>query len=543
MGELRLVPAAAAVWAASLAFLVAGAWAAAASVALLAVGCLVAREWGQSILVCGLGFASCSVAALRVFTARSWQFGDHVEGRVSGQPKELANGSWLTRVRVDGYPVPVTVFSKEIPPGAVAGAGVEAAGTWGDSAVTGVSPVVLNGSIEVQHPPSGLAAIAFRVRSTFGDTVAAHVGPASVGLIPGMVLGDTSRQTAAEQQAYVDTGLSHLSAVSGSNVAIVATFAVVATTLAGLGLRVRMVAAALALAGFAVLVGPEPSVLRATVTGLVGLLAVVSSRHAEPMHVLCLSVIGLVFVDTDLAVHYGFALSVAATAGIVALNPLLYRALATTGWPDIVVRALAVALAADVVTMPIVALMTGKVSLVSVAANVLVAPVTAPVTVLGLVAAALSLLPGGLEVPVLAVVEPCTWWVHKVAEVGAALPLSTVSATPVVVAVAYGWVIAGIAAGRPRLTASAVAAVLVATQLHFPHAPVVDQSTLRAHVVQTRNEIEPVPAGTQLVVVLEHGAPTKRPTVTPAGIPVVFPNRDGPVVLRADGARSPARTP
>ena len=319
--------------------------------------------------------------------------------------------------------------------------------------------------------------------------------------------------------------------------AIVTTFAVVAATALRLGLRARLAAAAAALLGFAALVGPEPSVLRASATGLVGLVAVVSSRRAEPLHALCLSVIGLVLVDTDLAVHYGFALSVAATAGIVALHPLLYRALAPTGWPDILVRALAVAVAADVVTMPIVALMAGRVSVVSVLANVLVAPVTAAVTVLGLAAAALCLAPGELEVPLLALIEPLTWWVHQVAVVGARLPAATISATPAAVALGYGWVLAGLLAHRPRLTAGAVAVVLAVGQLQPPPAPVVDQSSLRAHVVATRADIEPVPPGTQLVVVLEAGSPTARPTVTPAGIPVVFPNRDGPVLLRADGTR------
>ena len=163
----------------------------------------------------------------------------------------------------------------------------------------------------------------------------------------------------------------------------------------------------------------------------------------------------------------------AATAGIVALYPLLYRALAVTAWPDILVRALAVAVAADLATMPIVAMMAGRVSLVSVGANVLVAPVVGPVTVLGLVAAVCSLLPGGLEVPVLWCVEPLAWWVHTVARVGAGLPSATVSATPLTALVAYGWVVAGFLAGRPRATVCAAAAcVIVAAAMNQPAAPV-----------------------------------------------------------------------
>lgn len=537
MSELRLIPAALAVWLASLACIVWGARAAVAVVTCLALACCAARQWGQALLVALLGSASAAVALVRLRAARAWVFPRRVVGVVSGQPKQLQSGAWLVRLRVEGYPSTLSVFADDLPAGAVPGASAVAVGQCRPSTFPGVSQEVLAGTVEVTAPPRGLAAFAQHVRDAFGASVAAHMGPASRGLIPGMVLGDTSAQTAAEQQAYIDTGLSHLSAVSGANVAIVTTFAVVAATALRLGLRARLAAAAAALLGFAALVGPEPSVLRASATGLAGLVAVVSSRRAEPLHALCLSVIGLVLVDTDLAVHYGFALSVAATAGIVALHPLLYRALAPTGWPDILVRALAVAVAADVVTMPIVALMAGRVSVVSVLANVLVAPVTAAVTVLGLAAAALCLAPGGLEVPLLALIEPLTWWVHQVAVVGARLPAATISATPAAVALGYGWVLAGLLAHRPRLTAGAVAAVLAVGQLQPPPAPVVDQSSLRAHVVATRADIEPVPPGTQLVVVLEAGSPTARPTVTPAGIPVVFPNRDGPVLLRADGTR------
>lgn len=537
MSELRLIPAALAVWLASLACIVWGARAAVAVVACLALASCAARQWGQALLVALLGSASAAVALVRLRAARAWVFPRRVVGVVSGQPKQLQSGAWLVRLRVEGYPSTLSVFADDLPAGAVPGASAVAVGQCRPSTFPGVSQEVLAGTVEVTAPPRGLAAFAQHVRDAFGASVAAHTGPASRGLIPGMVLGDTSAQTAAEQQAYIDTGLSHLSAVSGANVAIVTTFAVVAATALRLGLRARLAAAAAALLGFAALVGPEPSVLRASATGLAGLVAVVSSRRAEPLHALCLSVIGLVLVDTDLAVHYGFALSVAATAGIVALHPLLYRALAPTGWPDILVRALAVAVAADVVTMPIVALMAGRVSVVSVLANVLVAPVTAAVTVLGLAAAALCLAPGGLEVPLLALIEPLTWWVHQVAVVGARLPAATISATPAAVALGYGWVLAGLLAHRPRLTAGAVAAVLAVGQLQPPPAPVVDQSSLRAHVVATRADIEPVPPGTQLVVVLEAGSPTARPTVTPAGIPVVFPNRDGPVLLRADGTR------
>lgn len=539
MSEWRLVPAALTVWVASILSITVGAWAGLALTAAAGLLCLLIGQPGQSILTTGLGGASCAVASVRCRIANQWNYGDRTTGHVAAAPKLTDGGSWLTRVAIDGHPSTLTVFSTHLPAGVEPGATVAVTGVLKTSRLAAVNPYVMNGDMEVLTPPTGYAAFAAHVRRTFNESVSSTVGPSSQGLIPGMVLGDTSGQTSAEEQAYIATGLSHLSAVSGSNVTYVTTAAVVVATLLGFGLRTRIASAAVALCLFAGLVGPEPSVLRASVTGLVGLVATLASSRAEPIHALSIAIIALVLVDTDLAVHYGFALSVAATAGIVALHPLLHRWLAPTGWPDIVVRVIAVAIAADVVTMPIVSMMAGEVSLVSAVANVLVAPVTGVVTVVGLLAALCSLLPGGLEIPLLLAIEPMTWWVHIVATFGARLPFATVEAGPLAAVVAYGWIIAGLMARRPRLTFATTASVIAALSVFPLPAPPVDQTALRAHVVATRGEIDPVPAGTELVVVLEPGAPTKRPAKTKEGIPVVFPNRDGPVTLRADGTRSP----
>ena len=534
MGELRLVPAAVAVWAAAACAIVFGVRAAVAAVLVCAGIAAVWRAWGQALMVAGLGAASTVVAAVRLRIARSWDPGGEIAGTVAGAPKQIASGGYLVRVQVAGAPSPTPVFTDEVPDGVVAGASVVVRGSVSESGPAGVNPYTVNGTVQATGPPEGFARFALHVRETFAAAVERTVGDHAQGLIPGMVLGDTSLQSAGEQQAYIDTGLSHLSAVSGANIAIVTAFAAVMAAAVGLGLRGRVVTSASALVLYAALVGPDPSVLRASVTGLVGLTAVLASRQSEPVHALCLAVIALVLVDSNLAVHYGFALSVAATVGIVALFPLLYRALATTGWPDILVRALAVAVAADVATMPIIALMAGRVSLVSVGANVLVAPVTGPVTVLGLAAAVLSLAPGGLEAVLLVVIEPLARWVRLVADVGAGLPVATINAAPLSVLVIYGWFLAGALCGRPRIT---LAVAVVCGVVAVKQPPPVELDHLRAHVVATKDDVEPVPPGTQLVVVLEQGRPHTRPVVTDQGIPVIFPNRDGVATIYPDGTQ------
>ena len=142
-----------------------------------------------------------------------------------------------------------------------------------------------------------------------------------------------------------------------------------------------------ALVGFVILAGPEPSVLRAGVMGAVGLLALAIGRERAALPALGTAVVALVLWDPAMAVSFGFALSVLATAGLVLLAPRWADRLAARGVPRGLAEALAVPAAAHLVTAPVVAGMAGQVSLVSVVANLLAAPVVAPATVLGVLAA------------------------------------------------------------------------------------------------------------------------------------------------------------
>ncbi|OFT50855.1 metal-binding protein [Corynebacterium sp. HMSC06D04] len=482
MRQLRLLPAACAVWLATL-LSFNGAWC-----SLVPLVCLVLWFWqrGQAVLTTSLSALAIAVTKVRI--SRAGPLGDVLTGTVITEPTEVRFG-WLLRLRVPGYPFQVPVFSDEPAP-------------------AGAQVTVDHGTITSLTPPDSLAA---HVAENFRELVSISVGPSSQGLLPGMVLGDTTLQTAAEKQLYIDTGLSHLSAVSGSNVAIVCS----AAALLVKGPRLRVAASLSALCIFVALVGFEPSVQRAAVMGLVGLLAVLNSARMEPMHGLSLAIIVLLFIDSELAKNFGFALSVAATAGIVALSPLLYRHLAVIGWPDIFVRALAVAIAADLVTMPIIALMSGKVSVVSVLANVLVAPATAPVTILGLLAALFAQL-GPLSVlgaGVLRLAEPFTWWINTIARGCAALPVSTVDASPFLVLLGYGWIVAGILYKRPLLTLACVVAFLWPRHIDTPQEPI--------HVVATEEDIEPIPPGTRSIIVTQD-SPPDYPTRTADGIAVFY---------------------
>jgi competence protein ComEC len=213
--------------------------------------------------------------------------------------------------------------------------------------------------------------------------------PDARGLLPGLVVGDTSQQPADLGTAFQATGLTHLSAVSGTNVSIVCVVALGLARWLGLGRRTRLVVAVAVLAGFVVLARPEPSVLRAAVMGAIGLLALGTSRRRAGVPAASAAVLVLLVVDPWLARSYGFALSVLATLGLLLWARPWSTALAR--WvPRPLALALAVPVAAQAACGPVIVLLAGQLSLVSVPANLLAEPLVAPATVLGLAAALVS---------------------------------------------------------------------------------------------------------------------------------------------------------
>ncbi|WP_027946470.1 ComEC/Rec2 family competence protein [Amycolatopsis taiwanensis] len=212
----------------------------------------------------------------------------------------------------------------------------------------------------------------------------------AAGLLPGLVAGDISGLSPQVQREFTAAGMSHLMAVSGSQFAIVAGVVLLLLRILRLGPRLSALLTGLALTGFVVFVGAEPSVLRAAVMGGVGLLAMALGRRRSALPALAIAVCVLVVFDPATAVSFGFTLSVLATGGLVLLAPRWAGALIRRGVPAGFADGLAIPVAAFVVTAPVIAGMAGAISVVSIVANILAAPVVAPATVLGVVAAMLS---------------------------------------------------------------------------------------------------------------------------------------------------------
>lgn len=283
------------------------------------------------------------------------------------------------------------------------------------------------GGVDIHRPPGAVDTIAHAMRAGLRESLAG-APPAAGSLVAGLAVGDDSWQPPELATAMRDSGLSHLTAVSGGNVAIVLGLVFAFVTLVRLPLPARVIAAAAALGYFVILVGPQPSVLRAAAMGVIAVAGVLAGGRRSGPSILGAGVLVLVLVVPWLAVSWAFALSAFATAGLILLAPRLEDRLAvarlTCRWPPAIRQALALTGAAQLATLPILVAMGGAVGWVALPANLLAMPAVAPVTVLGLLAAAVSPVAPGLAHLLAA---PAAWpagWIAWVAQACTELPLA-----------------------------------------------------------------------------------------------------------------------
>ncbi|MCF6507638.1 DUF4131 domain-containing protein [Blastococcus sp. MG754426] len=285
-----------------------------------------------------------------------------------------------------------------------------------------VAVLSVRGPPEAVGAPGAVQRVAGDLRHSLGAASERVLDDRAGGLLPGLVVGDTSRMDPVLEEEFRRAGLAHLTAVSGANVAIVVAGVLRPLRRRAVDRRVQALVGVLALVGFVVLARPSASVLRAAAMGTVTLLALASGRSRAALPALGAAVTVLLLVEPGLARDPGFTLSVVATAAIVLLAPPWSRRLRGHGWPAWPADAVAVSAAAGLATAPVIAGLTGTVSLVSLPANLLAAPAVPAATVLGLLAA-----PAGLVLPRAgdALVGLAGWpvrWIVLVAERAAAVP-------------------------------------------------------------------------------------------------------------------------
>lgn len=299
---------------------------------------------------------------------------------------------------------------------------LEASLTATDPADARAVLVFATGSPRILGPPPPLLAAVHELREGF--LAATRQLPGLGGdLLAGLAIGDTSEVEEHLDAAMKTTALSHLTAVSGANCAVVVGIVMLAGRAAGASRGVRIVASIAVLAGFVLLVTPEPSVLRAAVMALVVLLSVWGGRPARGVPILCVAVLALLLHDPWLARSFGFVLSVAATAGLLLLAGPLARVLGR--WlPQWLAVAFAVPIAAQLACQPVIVLLDASLPTYGVVANLLAAPAAPVATVVGLAACLLLavLPPLGMLAAQLAWLPSA--WIAAVATAFAAAPLA-----------------------------------------------------------------------------------------------------------------------
>ncbi|MFC7826172.1 ComEC/Rec2 family competence protein [Streptomyces sp. NPDC057375] len=286
---------------------------------------------------------------------------------------------------------------------------------------------------EVASRPSRAQRLAGRLRSGLREATE-ELPTDARALLPGLVVGDTSRVTPELEEAFKETDLTHTLAVSGANFTIVLALLLGPPGLAprserrglaprlGLHLRTTALLGGLLALAFVVVCRPDPSVLRAAACGSVALLALATGRRRSLLPALATAVLLLVLYDPWLARSYGFLLSVLATGALLTIAPRWSAALRRRGVPPRLAEALAAAGAAQALCAPVVAVLSARVSLVGVPCNLLAEFAVAPATVLGF--AALATAP--VAMPLARSLAWCGgWpaeWIAAIARTGAALP-------------------------------------------------------------------------------------------------------------------------
>jgi competence protein ComEC len=260
------------------------------------------------------------------------------------------------------------------------GAYLERLGAWGT--LDARSLVIVN---RPDDPGSRLE----HLRRDAGDTLTRVLPEPEAGLAAGILIGLRDRVDRDVASAFTTAGVSHVVAISGWNIAIVA--AAIAAVAGRLGRRRRTIVTAIAIVAYIAFAGASPSVLRAGAMACVVLFARESGRAGRAAAALCWAAALLLLTDPRLIGDAGFQLSSLATAGLIAwATPLTERLDRWTSGrlPRWLGESLGVSLAAQAATLPVVLASFGRLALIAPVVNLVVVPLVAPAMAAGLVAMA-----------------------------------------------------------------------------------------------------------------------------------------------------------
>ncbi len=325
----------------------------------------------------------------------------------------------------------------------------------------GVHVVLRGEDVRVVGRRGGIGGVADRLHAHVEQALARGTTGERRTVLTGIVLGEDDRIDKPIRDAFEASGLTHLLAVSGQNIAITAIGVVAVARIAGIGRLAGEGAAIVVVLAYALAVGWQPSVVRAAVAGILASLGWITARPRERWHALAIGALVLLSWTPTAALEPGFQLSFAAVAAIFVVLPRVAGVPDAYPIPRGLWDVLVVALACGLVTAPIVWLNFGAVALWTVPANVAAEPAMPPLIALSLVAAAIEPVLPGAATSLAWLAGGCAAWITFVARVVSRWPSAQIR-SPVALGMLLAIAAATVAVRRlprPRRRTAAVGVV------------------------------------------------------------------------------------
>jgi competence protein ComEC len=302
----------------------------------------------------------------------------------------------------------------------------------------GVHVILRGGPYRIVGRRGGIGGVADRLRAEIASALGRGTSGERRALLDGVVLGDESRLSQAQRDDFKASGLYHLLAVSGQNVAFIVAGVLGLAWLIGIPRLAAESVALASIAAYTLAVGWQPSVVRAAIAGGLASLAWLASRPRDRWHFMAVGAAVLLAWTPATLFDPGFQLSFAAVAAIFVGVPWLEVRLERLPGPVALPRAvrvtIAVSIACGLATAPILWLDFRRVPIWTVLANAMAEPAIAPLLGFGLAAAVVApVLPGAAA----ALSWLAGWaaaWIAFSARVVAQLPFASTASPWVLVA-------------------------------------------------------------------------------------------------------------
>jgi competence protein ComEC len=272
----------------------------------------------------------------------------------------------------------------------------------------------------------GVGGFGDRLRAWLANSVAGELHGERRGVLLGVVLGDEEGLNERLRTDFRASGLYHLLAVSGQNVALVAMGALMLAWLLGIPRWLGQLGALASIGGYVLAVGAQPSVVRAGVAGALGSVAWLTARSTDRWYFLLLGALALLAWNPYVLFDAGFQLSFAAVVAIFTLAPRLEQRLEGYPLPGWLREAIAISTACGLATAPILWLQFHAIPLLAVPANAAAAPAVVPLLGLAMSAAAVHPLAPGVSAMLAQADGFCAAYLAACAKVFGRLPFAQI---------------------------------------------------------------------------------------------------------------------